>query len=1135
VTARHELPALPERYEPTRLLGEGSTGDVYHARDRALEEEVAVKVVRANLAMHAKFRARFAREVALSAQFVHPRVIPTYDEGRLADGRPYVALAFADAGSLVPIVERADVREGLRLVDQVLEALGAIHARGLLHQDLKPQNVLLHTDEAGRVAAWVADLGVAGALSEFALDRKGMSGTPLWMAPEQLEVRPAELGPWTDLYAVGLVLRALLGGRSANPTIARPKLIELRSRPPRPIKGIPKALDDVIATLLDPDPRQRYDRAADARKALAEAHRDWNPEPVPLAPTISEAPAYEAPNPRRRGPVWNRAVPGPLPAWRTPPPAPIRSLSLYAFQEPSLIGRDAILRELWDRARHVALRREAQVVLLCGPTGSGKSRIAAAIATALDEGGFMERVTLRYHDPPGPEDGYRGAVRELLVPWSDDRDAMEERLVRWLARERPLSPAQARAEAALLCRWCGLLRQGETAVNAAVGLAYLYRHLDAHAWRGGACLVLDDAHHASAQGDGLDICSALLDRTVGERPVLALGTLDDATVDRDPELRGRIDALVERGAHLVRVDPLPLPQLRALLLDALSLTPDLAAVLSTECHGSPLHASLLVRDWASRAMLRRMPDRRFGLQPGVRFLEVLPRDLGDLAQRRIEGALARAEDPTSAREAFLAAALAGPDAPVQVVRAINPEGLDALIATGLVAQDGWRLRFEHEVIAQEARRKALAHPKALGLHARLADAWRDLGERTGSDVSLALGMHRLAAGQANKALEPLLDAASTMLAEGRTTLALSAGELAVEAADRIRLHDARIDARRHVAEVLLELERTEAASAILDEIEALGHIDRRSTAILRILRARVATARGELELAKKLLHEAALTLEAMRDVEGLTDALHGQAIVLRLAGRPREAIERYERMAKLNEGNALVESRALDGLLEARLALGEVEGAEQALERLRLLAQQTGDTRSIAHATYTRGLFQLQANQLADAERSFRTAQALAATLGADALALACHNNLGELFRQRGDASAAEECYRSVVRFARERNWEAHAAVAHLNLSSLLIEQGRRREARDEVGQAEQLLESSPQHWAWLHVGLHRAVWSAEDGDEARCRQWWELATERGLGRVHVPELRPMLTQLAALAGNRGWDDVERRARSLVR
>jgi tetratricopeptide (TPR) repeat protein len=176
-----------------------------------------------------------------------------------------------------------------------------------------------------------------------------------------------------------------------------------------------------------------------------------------------------------------------------------------------------------------------------------------------------------------------------------------------------------------------------------------------------------------------------------------------------------------------------------------------------------------------------------------------------------------------------------------------------------------------------------------------------------------LGTHRLAAGQANKALEPLLEAGATMLAEGRTALALSAGALAVDAADSDPGPRCADRCRRHVAEVLLELDRIDEAASTLDDIEALGQIDRRTKAIVRILHGRVATARGELELAQKLFQEAATWLEAMRDVEGLTDALHGQAIVLRLAGRPREAMERYDRMATLGQGNALVGSRALGG------------------------------------------------------------------------------------------------------------------------------------------------------------------------------------------------------------------------------
>ena len=171
------LPELPERYRALGLLGEGATGSVYRVSDEVLGVDVALKVVRPNLAVHARFRARFAREVALSSQVVHPRLVPVHDTGRLPDGRPFVALAFADGGSLASLMTRPTrLVEALRLVDQVLDALGALHARGVLHQDLKPANVLLHTGVAGVVDAWVADLGVAAALSELAMNKRSISG-----------------------------------------------------------------------------------------------------------------------------------------------------------------------------------------------------------------------------------------------------------------------------------------------------------------------------------------------------------------------------------------------------------------------------------------------------------------------------------------------------------------------------------------------------------------------------------------------------------------------------------------------------------------------------------------------------------------------------------------------------------------------------------------------------------------------------------------------------------------------------------------------------------------------------------------------------------------------------------------------
>jgi len=133
------LPLLPERYVCTRLLGEGATGMVYHAEDRLLETEVAVKVIKSNLAMHRRFRARFAREVALSARITHPHVIPVHDTGTLASGQPYVALGYAAGGSLEEFLElRPPLQDVLALIDEVLDALAAIHARQLLHQAFSP-------------------------------------------------------------------------------------------------------------------------------------------------------------------------------------------------------------------------------------------------------------------------------------------------------------------------------------------------------------------------------------------------------------------------------------------------------------------------------------------------------------------------------------------------------------------------------------------------------------------------------------------------------------------------------------------------------------------------------------------------------------------------------------------------------------------------------------------------------------------------------------------------------------------------------------------------------------------------------------------------------------------------------------
>ncbi len=1134
---------LPARYAEPVWLGEGASGVVWRVTDRDWGLPVALKVVRSTLAVHERFRARFAREVALAASVVHPHVVPVRDSGRLSDGRPYVAMDLAAHGSLADRLHAGVAPEqAVRLMADVLSALACLHGRGLVHQDLKPENVLLHGDLL-HPSAWVADLGVAGARTELALARRGIAGTRAWMAPEQVEGRAQELGPWTDLYAIGLILHTLLGG---------PELPLLRtgaglSRPAPALPGtVPPELARVVEILLDMDPRQRFDRACDARRALLAASPGLSAAPrapvdrlqgstttfpdtlLPEARDPVSIPRRFAP-PTAEVPRWHRVSPGPLPveppmepAWAIPGHAP----RLMALRDPP-DARQGLRRALWGLAGEVVARQAPQVVLLIGGAATGKALLAAGTARDLDEGGWMEAVTLRYAAPPGEDDGYRGGVQELLAPWNDTRVEAEARLARWLARDQQTLAVAVATEARALARWCGYSRPDDPPVNAALGLAYLYRHLDARAWRGGAVLVLENVHNAMQSGDGLDICRALLSGSVGERPVLALATLDRSAVEDDPALAARVQALEALGAVRVDVGRLGEDEMGGWLQTGLCLDPALAAELAPRCLGSPVFATLLLRDWGVRGLLRWGDHARLCLREGLDPDVLVPSTLQQLAGRRLDGALATVEAGLRSAEALTATALGGPAPPALVLREVDLEGLDGLLSTGVVRQQGFRLVFEHPALLEEALRRGEAQADRPRVHAALAAAWQKLGEVTGADVDLVLGAHLVAAGEPARALAPLLRASRSALLGGRPGIAREAAVLALDAAAAVGRPMARIEARQRLAEALLELDRPAEADRLLaDELP----MDPRSRARDALLRARAAIASGRAADGSRLLTEAATAFEATRDWPGLVETAHGQATLYRLQGRPDKAAERYDRMRKLNRGlDHRAEVLALAGGIEARVAAGRLEGLDAEATRLRRLAQDGGDTRNLAQANYVSGLVALRVRRLDPAERHFRTALALAAIQGDDRLELACENALGEVLRYSGDAAGARSRYARAADVAERNGWRAVAAVSRLNLSLLALSPDPAG-AKAQVDRAEALLSDQGTHWAWLFVGVLRALWAAEAGDPDACGRWLDRAEGAGLGRLASPDVWLPLERLGTEAARRGWRDLARRA-----
>src|SRR3954471_1058953 len=188
-------------------------GVVYRARDSDLDRIVALKVIAPELASDEGFRARFVREARVTAQLDHPNVIPVYDAGD-DGGRLYIAMRWVEGTDLGRLIQEKGPLLPARaadLVAQAASALDAAHARGLVHRDVKPANLLLPT--AARSHVYLTDFGLAkrdGSSAGLTTTGNWM-GTPDYASPEQIEGE--ELDPRADVYALGCVLFAALTGR----------------------------------------------------------------------------------------------------------------------------------------------------------------------------------------------------------------------------------------------------------------------------------------------------------------------------------------------------------------------------------------------------------------------------------------------------------------------------------------------------------------------------------------------------------------------------------------------------------------------------------------------------------------------------------------------------------------------------------------------------------------------------------------------------------------------------------------------------------------------------------------------------------------------------------------------------------
>ncbi|TVQ39394.1 MAG: hypothetical protein EA370_04720 [Wenzhouxiangella sp.] len=295
------------RYRVIAPLGRGGMAAVYRAEESSLGREVALKVLPAELMDQPGFLERFEREAQLIAQLEHPNIVPLYASG-IDEGIPWMALRLLGHGTLQERLELGELgtEEGLQLFAQVAKALDHAHAQGVLHRDLKPQNVLLGTDGS----AYLADFGIARILSgNSELTGTGMMlGTPSYMAPEQ--ALGQELGPACDFYALAVMLYRWLCGEvpfgADTPMAVMMKHVQAPV-PLEPMDSLAPAVRDVLLIGLAKDPGQRWPSAVAMVQALDQALRaDAAPTAIQkrgFSPTIPPT-STDLTTRRSRRPLW---------------------------------------------------------------------------------------------------------------------------------------------------------------------------------------------------------------------------------------------------------------------------------------------------------------------------------------------------------------------------------------------------------------------------------------------------------------------------------------------------------------------------------------------------------------------------------------------------------------------------------------------------------------------------------------------------------------------------------------------------------------------------------------------------------------------------------------------------------------
>ena len=1045
-----------DRFTIEALIGEGGVGRVYRATDATRELPVALKCLRPEYAREPRIRRRFMREARAQSRLAHPNIVRMFDYGEDRDTIPYIAMELIDG---VPMSDRRkhdlSLAVILHLVDQILAALAYIHARGIIHRDVKPENiVVVERDDAERPVAKLVDFGFARVDEDqdarLTAVNQDAFGTPQYMAPEQASGK-GKVGPPTDIYAMGVILFEFISGSppftgAHGMAVALKHLMEpVPPLHPRPGLRVPPGLEAVVLRALRKEPHERFASAAELRRALAPYHAGGGrlmqagPQSDAAARIAQMVGVVPTPGPAGSAEVLPSAPEtGPMPLIDAEAPgAPPRAAELPIF------GREDEQLWLWSQVHRVFDEDAGRLVLLGARPGMGKSRMVGWLRDQVAEGGWMLTIG-GVHRPGGRQaaTGLRGAIEELFGVLPEDREpaeqALREVLLRWGADGEVRAGATfdevgVAALASYLRPQAIGSQVRSQARDEARGEVLYARICDALRLAAGTrpiLLTLEGIEEAAAEVNGFLVhLAAAMSRDAF--PLLVI-----VSFDLDPEGRpvGPAGELVNglatvAGAPVDRRDLEPLEHRPMLaLLEALGPCDGrLADGLARRTHGNPFFARellLLLRQTAQ------VVDRGGKLTIAHEANpKVWPRTLDETLLQRAKGSLARLADGDFVRRALECAVVLGEafDYPLLVDyltrlftdRNRVERAVEALLEARLLAEDRNpevdRLHFLHGLLRNALLEGVTRTTSIRSLHLTAAEALvHHHGEQPPGAIAARIADHFQHGGRFDDSARYFMVAAASAREEGQVARALEF----LESGDRLLARLGSNDAARRRATLWLDLGELELqrgnegrARTLVARVHqwAQGRGEAAPVGRAMLLIGDLCRRQGQQTEAGTAYARAAEAFNLADDQRGVARAALGRAMVERARGRAELAIELYEQARKTMTqlGDDLGVARAWQGIGELALRRGDYDTARLVLGR---------------------------------ASESYGKA-------GARAGASFCHWLLGEVHRRLHAPDPALDHFHVAARGYAAVGDAAGLARAHVSLARLLAEQGRLNEA----------------------------------------------------------------------------------------